>query len=292
MTASIWKGHLIQWMDRSTWSPQITTWIEPYLVDCVADVRKNAHKATEAADYLSESDAKKFFDQLVDYRTAEVIADLAQDIRFAQLRVFHATRVEDAGLFHREGLRPYPRAHLVRHAEQIVAGSRRLQPLLPYVRSVRSGIKRSRDKGTIYTCIDDQSLTADNTHYALYGSEWIIAHLVNLAARVEVGVSPSDVHDALRDRGIPTVLVIDLPLRLLDDDERYKFLSEEVLPSWVWEYLLGHQETLEGYWCPIIRRKIPAAAIVGHYHPRILEDPYYQLIKRSGWPTTCAYCRL
>jgi hypothetical protein len=98
------------------------------------------------------------------------------------------------------------------------------------------------------------------------------------------------VHEALRANGIPTILIIDLPLRLLDGDERRKLLSEEIFASWIWDYLLDCQETPLGYWCPIIRRKIPPAAIVGHYHPPILEDPYYRLIKRSGWPTTCEHC--
>jgi hypothetical protein len=290
VTASIWKGQLIQWKDRSTWSPLITEWIKPHLIPDISEVRTKAEETVEASGSLYNSDALRLLDLLVDYRTGGVIADLAEDIRDARLRVFHGTRVADAGIFHREGMRPYPRSRLVTLAEQIVVGAERLRPLLPHVGSGLSGVARSMDKGTVFTCIDDRVLTSDSSHYALYGSEWITAHLINLAANVDVGVVCTDVYEALREWGLPTVVKIDLPLRFLDDDERRIFIRDELLPDWIGEFLLGYTNTPVGEGCPIIRRRIPASAVVGHYHPRRLKDPYYRFVERSGWPTTCPHC--
>lgn len=285
MTAALWKGHQIEWRNRSTWSPQITEWITPRLVADTATIRDAAKADDEAGRY----DYRKCLDTLLDHQADDVVEDLSLAIRSARMRLFHATRVENANCYHVHGLVPYPRSRLLKQAEHIVAGSPLLRPLLPYVTSKRY-VERSRDKGVTFTCIDDRPLIEDNTHYAMYGSEWIIAHLINLTANVDVGVSQIDVYDALRDYGVPTILIIDLPLRYLDDYERRILVRDELLPEWVGEFLLGWTDTSEGQGCPIVRRKIPAKHVVDHYHPRILKDAFNNLIPRSGWAATCAHC--
>lgn len=286
MSKSIWDNHLIKWRDRATWSPLLMQFIQPHLVGDLRSIRSEALTVSSDIRYESE----RWLDMLLDYQTAEVTAYLSEAIRPARMQLFHATRTEDASRFHAEGLHAVPRKRLVEQAKAIIIKSPRLQPLLAYTDSDRSGIQRSRDRGAIYTCTDDRPLTEDDTHYALYGSEWILAHLVNLASNTTVGVTPSDVCDALREHGVPTILEIDLPLKLLDDYERLILVRDEFLPELVAELLLDDTDTPVGRGCPIIRKKIPSKSIVGHFHPAVLKDSHSRLIPRSGWPTTCPYC--
>jgi hypothetical protein len=159
----------------------------------------------------------------------------------------------------------------------IVAGSDELAWMRDRVDTAIAEIENELDSGRVYVVADDAVLLKHAAHYLIYGSEWISAILGAAGRRV------------LLQRGVPTVLEIDLPLRMSSMQTRTE-LATKMLREWTrlacnrpdWSSPIDFSFRL--------RTDIPAAWIVRHSHPAELRDPLEQGRIYHSRVLTCAHC--
>ena len=133
------------------------------------------------------------------------------------------------------------------------------------------------DHGRLHVAADDAFFLKHTAHYLIYGSEWIMAVLGGEGRRF------------LRTYGTPTLLEIDLPLRLVDPRSRHAF-ARMLMREWV---RLTCNRT--PWTAPIdfgfrLAKDIPPACIVGHRHPQELRDPLENGRPYRPEVTSCLHC--
>jgi len=145
----------------------------------------------------------------------------------------------------------------------IVAGSDKLTWMRDRVDTAIAEIENELDPGRVYVVADDAVLLKHAAHYLIYGSEWISAILGAAGRRV------------LLQRGVPTLLEIDLPLRISSMQTRTE-LATKMLREWT-RLACNRPDwsaPIDFSFC--LRTDIPAAWIVRHSHPAELRDPLEQ----------------
>lgn len=144
---------------------------------------------------------------------------LANALDPAVIRTFHGCRTDDAGSYFRHGLRIHDRAAMTAQVKAIVDGSEELAWMKSGLDAAIAEIDNRLDPGRLYVVADDTVLLKHAAHYLIYGSEWISAVLGAAGRRV------------LLRRGAPTLLEIDLPLRMSSMQTRSE-LATKMLQEW------------------------------------------------------------
>ncbi|NQE65346.1 hypothetical protein [Caulobacter sp. RHG1] len=273
---AIWLGRLVHWKDRATWFGPLGDWVRPFF-------RKGAWERLQRTrprdlpwddyDWLDVVLAPKL---LVQIDTALDL--LANALEGAVLRSFHGCRVADAGVYHRDGLRlndPTQRAEAVR---RMVAEDEELAWLRPTIdEKLAQWGSRERDTGRLYVCADDQPQLDRIGHYMLYGSEWVTA-LLGFSA-----------HRALRRRGVPTMIEVDLPFRTAAANTRREF-ARKLLQEWVRVTVNAPTFIPKLDFTVTVQVDLPPEMIVGHYHPEALKDPFRQFEIHETETPHCPSC--
>lgn len=195
------------------------------------------------------------------------------------LRTYHGCRVEDAGVFHREGLRINDPEMLAEQVRRVVAEDDYLAWMRPDLEEkIAQWDARDRDTGRLYVCLDDRPQLDYIGHYALYGSEWVSAFLGHAGRR------------ALLLRGVPTILEIDIPMSWVRPSTRSE-LAAKLLQEWT------RQTVNKPTWIPsldfsiILHHDIPPEHIAAHYHPAVLKCPFSQKQAIRSPSVECPSCR-
>ena len=202
---------------------------------------------------------------------------LAQAIEPATLRTYHGCRTADAGIYGREGLRTHDREAMKERLRTIVALHPELRSLKPRLSQAIATIDNTHDIGRLYVVADDQMLIRHAAHYLIYGSEWMSAVL-------------GDDRSVLKGIGAPTLLEINLPLRVASLATRREF-AVKMLCEWTrfacnepdWAAPIDFTFTLG--------TDIPPEWVVGHSHPEELVDPLDHMKIYRTPVTVCAHCR-
>lgn len=208
----------------------------------------------------------------------DVAAELADCLGRATLRTFHGTRTADAGVYFREGLKVHDRTAMTRRLHDLVASHESLSALRGNrLEKAISEIDNTTDDGRLYVVADDTFFLDHAAHYLIYGSEWIMAVLGSEGRRF------------LRTHGTPTLLEIDLPLRMAHPDTRHAF-ARTMLREWTRMTCNRPDWSAPIDFAFCLQVDLPASCIVGHTHPTELRDPHAgRAIYRSN-VTTCALC--
>ena len=212
-------------------------------------------------------------------RDVDMVAeDLADDLLPTRLTVFHASRVLNVGIVHRDGLRINDPRSLADEARRIVAEEEDLAWMRPTIETTIAGFEhKDRDTGRLYVVADDRPFLESSGHYLIYGSEWI---------QVLLGWSA---HTALRRRGMPTIFEIELPLHVVHSSARTEF-ARDLLREWSRQQVASNTQSPELDFSFILGRDIPPEWVVGHAHPARIRDPFY-----AGWhrnaSLSCPHCR-
>lgn len=267
----------IVWKERATWFDDFGAWLQPYLDEVeIARLKAGRRKPYKWDDHFW---LDKVLAGALLIELDELVENFASYLQGRTLRTFHGCRVADAGVFHSEGLKVNDPAELETLARLIVAE----EPDLEWMRSsidqrLAEFDDRERDAGRLYVVLDDRALTERASHYALYGSEWLMVFFGLGGQRV------------LRERGVPTILQVDLPLADAPHSQTVE-LARKLLQEWT------HVTVNRRDWSPvrdfsfILRTNIAPARIVGHYHPAVLPDTHAQKVGRVTAITTCPSCR-
>jgi hypothetical protein len=272
---SVWNSHHFIWKRPAGWMPQLTAWLAPRFR---ADAMRRLKPGIFRDLCWDDSDWSRVLEKClvadIEYHTGK----LAEAIEPATIRAYHGCRTTDAGIYHREGLRTHDRAEMTGRLQEIVDAHPELKYLKARLSEAIASIENTLDIGSLYVVADDQSLIKHAAHYLIYGSEWISAVLGHSYRHV------------LKKSGAPTLLEIDLPLRMSSLATRKEFATK-MLREWArlacnqpdWSAPIDFTFTL--------RTNIPPEWLVGHLHPRELVDPLEHYSTYRIPNPECAHCR-
>lgn len=270
-----WKPTRILWKERSTWATPLTSWLGSLIDHAeITSIREQGGLDL----HWDDSSWQSVFEDVCTTSFGELSSLLSDALNETSVVVFHGCRVEDASVFNKQGVRLNDPAQLIVRAREIAHLSPYRENLLLSLDSfIGTEDCLNRDTGTLFVSLDDRELTGDCSHYALYGSEWILSALGWGA------------HSLLREIGVPTILEIDLPTRALSSAMR-RALAEQMLQEWI------HSSINQPDWVPTVnfgiclRQPILPSQILGHYHPQTLTDVFYQRAVRTTRAITCPGC--
>lgn len=207
-----------------------------------------------------------------------IIQSLGDELDRVLLRTYHGCRLDDAGVFHREGLLVNDPTKLENEVRRIVAEEEALAWMRPSLEDrIAAYDFRERDTGKLYLCLDDRPQLDHIGHYALYGSEWISAFL------------PASGRHVMRSRGVPTIVECDIPLSWTTPRTR-DALARAFLQEWT------RQTVNSPNWLPardfsiILHHRVPPEHIVGHYHPAVLKCPFEGRREHVSAAIKCPSC--
>ena len=271
---NIWHDHHFVWKRPDTWTPQLTAWLSPRF-------RRDGMRRLKPGRFRDLCwDDSEWSDVLERCLVADFgyhANALANALDPAVMRTFHGCRTADAGSYFRGGLRVHDRAAMTAQVKTIVTGSEELRWMRDRVDAAIAEIENELDPGRLYVVADDTVLLKRAAHYLIYGSEWVSAVLGAAGRRV------------LLQRGAPTLLEIDLPLRMSSVQTRTE-LATKMLREWT-RLACNRPDwsaPIDFSFC--LRTDIPAAWIVCHSHPAELHDPLEQERIYRSRVLTCAHC--
>jgi len=271
---NIWRRHHFVWKQPETWVPQLTAWLLPHFRrDGFRRLKPGRFRDLCWDDFEWRNVLGRCLLADIDYHTDQ----LADVLDRATLRTYHGCRTDDAGSYFREGLLVHDRAHMTARLRSIVEQNQELNWFAPRLDAAIAEIDNTLDIGRLYVVAEDTFLLKHAAHYLIYGSEWIAAVLGSTERKV------------LLKSGAPTLLEIDLPLRVATPGT-LRELSAKLLAEWT------RRACNQPDWhAPIdfsfcLRTDIPPDWIVDHSHPAELNDPLEQRRLYKAAVAGCAYC--
>ncbi|WP_316219261.1 hypothetical protein [Bradyrhizobium sp. SZCCHNR2026] len=270
----VWDGRHIVWKVPSSWAGTLSAWLAPrFRRDGMRRLKPGTYRDLCWDDHEWSRVLAQCLVADLDYHAGK----LAEAIARITLRVYHGCRTDDAGVYSRAGLNIHDRAEMKCKLGAILDAHPELNYLKARLPEAMAAMDIGIDEECLFVVADDQSLIEHAAHYLIYGSEWISSVL---------GQS----RYVLKKVGTPTLLEIDLPLRIAHPATRREFAST-MLREWTrlacntpdWSAPIDFTFTL--------RENIPPAWIVGHSHPTELADPLEQFSKYTPTRLDCAHCR-
>lgn len=267
---------VIQWAQPATWQKQLSTELRSLMPE-----KSFRNLLAEKRRDWSHDDPS-WLKLLEKYALCDV-GHLSEKIAIAwqgrTVRVFHGCRTEDAGSYHRSGIRVHDREALVASAKRLVEAHPELGHTSGSIDQMVGKIDPENGRtGLVFVVLDARPLVEQYGHYVLYGSEYVVCLL------------PLSLRQILRSMGVPTVIEVDLPLRKTPHWIRVD-LAEALLQEWT------RQQINRSKWtAPIdfgfgLRKPIIPQWVIGHFHPAQVRDPWLGDIVRSSEATTCNHCR-
>jgi hypothetical protein len=255
---AVWNGRIFAWKRPPSWIGPLTTWLRPRFRDDWSELLRPGSERDICCDDEAWLD---LLDTVVAGDPESLLNDLADVLSRATLTTFHGTRTHDAGSFFEAGLKVHDRVEMTKRLTMLVEKNDELAALRGdrLLRAIEQ-IDNRTDDGRLHVVADDAFFLDRAAHYLIYGSEWIMAVLGPEGRRF------------LRSNGAPTLLEINLPLRMVHPGSRYEF-ARVLAREWV---RLTCNETdwtspIDFAFCLAV--DIPPSCIVGHTHPTELSDP-------------------
>ena len=270
-----WQNTIIDWKKPKSWLSVLTSWIDPYLSANGLDALRMMGFQDICWD---DSDWLKLLRSATMSDIDNLIDRLAEALLPANVKTYHACRVEDAGLYHRVGILVNDPEDLVTQVRRLVIEEELLSSFRPRIDQLLvefNGI--NRDKGRLYLVLDDRILIERDGHYLLYGSEWILSLL------------GPEAHNALRNRGIPTLLHVKLPLRLAATDDLTD-LAKTMLQEWTRFTVNSPRSVPKKDFSFCLRENVTPEMIITHTHPENIHDPLHYGVWHKTIKIACASC--
>ena len=247
---------VLDWRNRRSWLRAIQAYAGELLNPRIRGVieKKRPKCWSDAMNWLpgDEDTVSEFTDRMSHY--------------YSHVKGFHGCRPESLATYHEHGLRG-------QRPEEVIAKFRSIfsdvsESLLE--EAIQKMQKRGDDeRGKIWLTADDEEMVREYGHYIIHGSEY----LLGLAAKISGSrYGGEDYRQRLKLVGIPTVLEVDIPIEMLEPEER-RAVAKIILSEWGQlraELPLGTPSTP----CYLVREDIPASCIKGHYHPESIWDAH------------------
>jgi hypothetical protein len=267
----------IRWDSFLSWSSFLQNWLKPVFKPDHSKLLKTYHPKPQ---YIDDPDwMSKVLQSVIREHADHVHEALADELKSHYIHAFHGCRTDNAVSYHHHGIRlndPNEQAAEVRKIVEQEEGLASMRPTIE--RNIAEFDSWDRDTGRVYLSADERSLIEDAGHYLISGSEWMQC------------VLGWGAHAVLRERGVPTVIDVNLPLRTQPDETRRE-LASKMLEEWT--RICANDA---GHWVRdidfsfILRNAVPSSWVISHHHPAYVLDPYYQRAKRITRDPTCPAC--
>lgn len=212
----------------------------------------------------------------------ETCVDFAEHLESFDLRVFHACRPIDVGEYIRGGLSVASwesRRHgLVESIRDLKISTTDADLLMQSFEEAAP--EDDIDIDAVFVAVDNRHLIQSCGHYLILGSEWIAAYLGQAY------------YSALRERGIPTLLHLRLPLSWTSSQARAE-LARELFREWTRLTALRESSVRDIDFTFRLTTAIPPENLLDHTHPEQIPDPHHP----QGWGriwrnpnTRCPHC--
>ncbi|WP_210558268.1 MULTISPECIES: hypothetical protein [unclassified Pseudomonas] len=182
---------------------------------------------------------------------------------YSHVKAFHGCRPESLSTYYAHGL-------LGQDGERIKSAFRKIFADVD-ASDLNRAIERMErrdgsERGRIWFTADDRRMMEEFGHYAIHGSEYLLA----LAANLTVANSSEDFRLRLRKVGVPTVLEVNIPMAHVPHFNRME-VARMILSEW--GQLVTRQPLGMGSApCYVVHDDIPPECIKAHYHPQRIRD--------------------
>ncbi|MBB4303776.1 hypothetical protein GGD81_002828 [Rhodobium orientis] len=273
--SKIWNGKTIEWKRPNTWVPLLSRWIRPHL-------NERGIRYLQRFGYQEicwdDSEWLGITQSVLNKDIEFVVQDFAEAVHASTIRTFHGCRPVAPRTYHEDGIMMNNPRALEEQARRLVYDDETLTSLRPSIeKEIIEYIFRDQDQGNVFVVLDDRFMISSAGHYLIYGSEWL------------VGLLGPRAHSTLRNRGYPTIFVVDLPLNLINF-EVVKHLFEALLQEWTRIKVNRPSWIPEKNFSFCLHQDIPSSMIVTHYHPKLICDPLYNRIVRQNEFVSCPDC--
>ena len=263
---------VLDWRNRRAWLRDIRSYAKTLLTAKLTATleRKRPDCWPDVMDWLPGHDevVPEFCDRMSSFYT--------------HFKAFHGCRPDTLASYHENGLQG-------QSAVSILSKFRLLFSDVPQDELEQAIHKmkhrEASEKGKVWLSADDREMLKDFGHYAINGSEYLLA----LAANLGTGHNgKEDYRLRLRTIGIPTVLEVDIPVDLVPPLQKHA-LAKMILSEW------GQLRTKRPLGtssppCYIVRTDIPADCIRAHYHPSKIPDPHHYIRTYVNKTVRCDHC--
>lgn len=270
----VWSAHRIVWKEADTWFVRLTAWLAPRL-------RKNGRQRLRPGNFRDlcwdDSEWQRVLQGSVFADVDSIAESLADAFDRSTFRAYHGCRTEDAGSYFRGGLLRHDRTVLTERMRAFVESEPELAWLRDRLNDYIARNTNTIDDGRLYVVAGDEAMIGHFGHYLIYGSEWISAVLGAYGRRV------------LLNRGTPTIIEVDLPMKCMSHSMRTEF-ARVMLREWT-RLICNEPDWIAPIEFGItLQFDLPPEFVVGHYHPQEIIDPLngYEPYRPSS--TICAYC--
>lgn len=186
---------------------------------------------------------------------------------YTHIRLYHACKPSDIESYYTKGIQPLHIEYIKNIAYNIFHSDS-----FPEIKDIDidgaiQKIQSVTHEGIIYFALDKRDLVQYCGHYLIYGSEFILGIANEL--RRKYG---KDYSKLLKDTGIPTVLICDIPIDTLSKvyiNDLNKKINNNKNKSGDSKY---HDAPVIDFSIPI-GQGINPNCIVSHYHPSTIPDP-------------------
>ena len=194
--------------------------------------------------------------------------------------LFHAARPASIERYFDQGIRVSDSKDLNREAFEIFSP---LGVSQQEIAAIALDKELGGEDGRVFLSIDDRDYTDECGHFLLYGSEYFGA----IAARLTktFGQRPRDL---LHYIGIATVFKIDVPKQALGKHD-FRNLAIALMAHYFSAARQNTEATLIDH-TVVLYDDVPPDWIKGHYHPKIIKDPFRNFLTVVEDSTTCQFC--
>lgn len=252
---------VLDWMRPTSWLPKLPDLIGDVVTDEVIDA-----VIADPPEYIV-SDNLTWLNRLIS-DDADLKSLMTERLRncYRAFRTCHATRTTDVDGFYSAGIRKLDRSH----ATQALRALLKERPEIPHdedrFQHAFDDVGFDLREDRVFFAANETMIIKYGAHYLLYGGE----HQLSVASRVwSAGVAQR----YLRSRGKATIFICDVPLSLIGDGWLSQYAGS-ALARWIGEKLTDPQVDDFGEESICIHADLPAEAIVGHYHPSKVRDPF------------------
>jgi hypothetical protein len=199
------------------------------------------------------------------------------------VRAYHACKPTDIGKYLRRGLLTLNSRVAAQELRRFIVRHKCQLPRLTPERLERalSKINAEQREGSIWLSLDDRGFITEGGHYLIYGSEYVAGVLAEAGGQEYV--------DVVKQEGIPTVFIVDLPLSLASGSDVEAF-AELLLAEWAQGVARRSQASPHSGFSFELKANLAARHITGHYHPRRIQDPLDRFTWHTNPTTACPHC--
>lgn len=261
----------------STWRDEIWKLISDF-----ADAEVQSEFKAAPPEYVVSDDLSWLDDIVYDVHGTEIDSKrcLAQRLRerYRAMRAVHGTRTAEHDRFYSEGLQPLVPDRFHADAREVFLSGDFPELSESDLQSAIAKVGADLREGRVFFEANEEMLIEHAGHYMLYGSEYLLAIAANIGNR-------RDYRQVLKNRGIPTLFVCDVPLDFISADTLLEFSGDALAK--VFQELLDGDDFEPDRWLGAgfcINVPLAPEHLVGHYHPVVRRDPHALVTHTGGCP--------